>query len=150
MSDEQTTGPTEPETTGPDVTGMFPPEPSPPEPELISLSDILNEKSIILAKEASDKATLESIGTLSMNSLKPRLVQWAMEGFRNAFPIYEISIQVPSTCSDGTSRGLAEYITFCSGKPIQDHVATLQSRLVDMTVSFCNTGYSIQIVVSRA
>jgi hypothetical protein len=47
------------------------------------------------------------------------------------------------------TRNLADYITFCSGKSIQEHVAVLQGMLPDIAVAFCYTGASIQIVVSR-
>lgn len=121
----------------------------PPPPQIITLSDILNEKSVLTAKELSDKALIDSIESLSLDILKPKLIQWALNGFPNAFPIYEFSLTLPDCCSDGNHRCLAEYITFCSGKPIQDHVALLQARMPDIAVSFCNTGRSIQIVVSK-
>ena len=122
----------------------------PPVPQTITLNDILSDVALLASKEIADKATLESIQTVSFEMLRTALVRWAGLGFPNAYSVYEIAISPPTTCSDGVSRSLSDYIVFCSGKTIHDHVAILQQRLPDITVSFLYTGSSIQIVVSRA
>lgn len=119
-------------------------------PQTITLNDILSDISLIASKESADKATLESIQTVSFDTLRTALVRWAGLGFPNAYSVYEIVITPPSICSDGISRSLSDYISFCSSKTIHDHVAVLQRRLPDITVSFLYTGSSIQIVVSKA
>lgn len=130
------------ESTGP--TG--PPPPPPP----ITIADILGTVEVLQQKEAADKAVLDGIGTTSAESLRSKLVAWALAGFPNASTLMEVTVNPPSQCSDGVVRDLTDYITFCSGKTIQEHVALLQEKLADMTVSFANTGYAIAIVVSRA
>ncbi len=125
------------------------PEPSPP-PAPISLADILNDIQVIQQKEAADKAALDSIGNSTAESLRPKLIAWALAGFPNAYTLLEVSVTPPAQCSDGVTRNLTDYITFCSGKTIQEHVALLQTKLADMTVSFANVGYAIAIVVSKA
>lgn len=125
------------------------PEPSPP-PAPISLADILNDIQVIQQKEAADKAALDSIGNSTAESLRPKLIAWALAGFPNAYTLLEVSVTPPAQCSDGVTRNLTDYITFCSGKTIQEHVALLQAKLADMTVSFANVGYAIAIVVSKA
>jgi hypothetical protein len=122
-------------------------EPTPP--PTISLSDITNAVEVVQVKETQDKATLESIGTLSFDSLKASLIQWAVAGYPNAYTVHEISVSPPGVCSDGVTRNLADYITFCSGKSIHEHVAVLQTRMPDISVSFAYTGSSIIIVVSK-
>ena len=139
---EGVTGTTE-GVTGPGIQTL----PTPPPP--ISLSDITNAVEVVQTKEAQDKATLESIGTLSFDSLKASLIQWAVAGYPNAYKIYEISIFPPGVCSDGVTRNLADYITFCSGKTIHEHVDILQARTTDIDVSFAYTGSSIIIVVTK-
>ncbi len=123
-------------------------QPTPPAP--IYLDDILSSVQVLQQTEAEHRSLLESVGTLPYDYLKPALIQWATTGFRNAYPIHEIRITPPSLCSDGQARSLQDYIQFVSGRTIQEHVATLQSRLPDMVVSFAYTGVSIVIVVSKA
>jgi len=122
-------------------------QPTPPPP--ILLDDILSSVEVLRVSEAEHKSLLESIGTLSAESIRPRLIQWATSGFRNAYPIHELYLSPPSLCSDGQTRSLQDYIEFVSGKTIQDHVAVLQARMPDIIVSFAYTGVSIVIVVSK-
>ena len=119
-------------------------------PPPIRLEDILGEQQLLVSQESADKTMLESIGTISYDTLKPRLIQWAASGFPNAYTIYEIAIRSPPLCSDGVARSLHDYIEFVSGKTISDHVAPLQTRLPDFVVSFAYSGHSILIVVSKS
>ena len=121
--------------------------PTPPPP--IRLEDILGSQQLLVAQEANDRISLESIGTIPYDTLKPRLIQWAASGFRNATTIYEIPMVAPPLCSDGQVRSLQDYIEFVSGRTISDHVAALQARVPDFVVSFAYSGVSIMIVVSR-
>jgi hypothetical protein len=113
------------------------------------LNDITSAVEVVQIKEAQDKATLESIGTLSFESLRASLIQWAIAGYPNAYKVHEITVSSPNVCSDGVTRNLADYITFCSGKTIHEHIAVLQERMTDISVSFAYTGSSIVIVVSK-
>lgn len=119
-------------------------------PPPIRLDDILSSVEVLSAKEIQDKDQLESIGAISYDILKPRLIQWAVGGFQNAYVIHEIPMVAPPLCSDGQKRFLQDYIEFISGKTITDHVATLQARLPDMVVSYAYSGASILIVVSKS
>lgn len=116
----------------------------------ITIDDILNSVEVITKKEADDKALLESIGAMSVDTLKEKLLQWAKLGFPNVYEIQKIIITPPTKCSDGVTRNLSDYIEYCSGKPIQDHVAGLQSKVSGMTISFANMNTYIAIVVSKA
>lgn len=116
----------------------------------ISLADILSAVEVLQQKEVADKALLDGIGNATFDSLRPTLITWASQGFPSAFTLMEVPVTPPSQCSDGTTRDLASYITFCSGKTIQEHVALLQAKLTGMTVSFTNLGYAIGIVVTRS
>lgn len=144
--------PTEPITTEPtptmDVSGELIPAPA-PAPAPITLNDILSTVELIEQKEATDKAALESIGAITFETLKAKLVQWAKAGFPNAYEIYQVSIVPPTVCSDGTTRDLSDYILFCSGKTIHEHVTVLQTKVTDMIVSFANMGSYIGIVISK-
>jgi hypothetical protein len=128
-------------------TGMYYPIPE-PIPDFLSLDDILSDQEIIIAKEAADKSLLDQIGSQHVSALKPKLVEWVGRGKPHAYPVMMLSIQPPSKCSDGVERNLPEYITFCSGKSIQEHVGLLQAKLSGMSVSFANIGGQVAIVVS--
>ena len=160
VEDETTTAPPEPvgdETTTaepePEPADALAPEPSPAPapapPPTISIQDIINAAEVSRSREVQDKTKLEAIGTITFEALRASLLQWATQGFPNAYTIYDLPLSAPAVCSDGQSRSLVEYIEFCSGKTIADHVAVLQARLPDITVSFAYSGSSVLIVVSR-
>lgn len=116
---------------------------------VITLNDILSSVEVVTQKEKDDKAALESIGNISYESLKSKLLTWATSGFSNVYEIHRLTIVPPTTCSDGVSRNLTDYIQFCSGKTIQEHVSGLQTRVQDMEISFANMSSYIAIVVSK-
>jgi hypothetical protein len=122
----------------------------PPPPPQITLADILAASELVAQTEARDKAALESIGTISFETLRVTLIQWAKAGFPNASPLYSVAITPPETCSDGVKRGLADYVPFVTGKTMAELIAPLQARCPEFVVSFATTGPEILIVVSRA
>lgn len=122
--------------------------PTPPPP--ITLADILAAAEVVTQKETQDKAALESIGTISFDALKTTLIQWAKAGFPNASPIYVVAVTPPETCSDGAKRGLADYISFLTGKTMTELIAPLQARCPDFVLSYATTGPEILVVVSKA
>ena len=124
------------------------PEPVPEAP--VAIEDLLNDVFVVRQKETSDKSILEGINGLSAGTLRSMLVSWAAQGFPNAYPLLDLSIQPPAKCSDGVTRSLADYITFVSGKTLAEHVAVLQSRMTGITASYAWTGQTILIVVSKA
>lgn len=136
-----------PSALAPDLNNVDSTEPEPL--PTISIQDILSSVEVSQNQEASDKAKLEAIGVISFETLRASLLQWAIRGFPNAYTIYEIPMSAPNVCSDGVTRNLPDYIIFCSGKTINEHVDVLQQRLVDITVSFAYSGAAILIVVSR-
>lgn len=125
--------------------GYVPPPPPPP----ITIDDLLNSIQVLQQKETADKAILESIGNMPLDILKTKLVSWALAGFPNAYEIHTVIIIPPNSCSDGVTRNLTDYILFCSGKSISEHVTILQQKVTDISVSFANMGSYISIVVSR-
>jgi hypothetical protein len=116
----------------------------------ISLADILSTVEVLQQKEAADKDLLDGIGNATFESLRPALITWAGLGFPSAHVLMELVVTPPSQCSDGVTRDLASYVTFCSGKTIQEHVEILQGKLSGMTVSYTNLGHAIGIVLMRS
>lgn len=121
-----------------------------PMPDFLSLDDIMGDHQIVVAKEQADKALIDQIGSQHVSAFRPKLVEWVGAGKPNAYPILLLNIQPPVKCSDGVSRSLYEYITFCSGNSIEEHVGLLQAKLSGMSVSFANMGGQVAIVVSPA
>ena len=133
---------------------MIPPAPpgpvsEPPPPPILTMSDIVNAREVILAKETADGELFCGIPNQSVDFLRTRMIEWAKNSFADAYTLFTIPASVPEVCSDGVSRDLTDYIQFVSGKSIQDHVASLQARLPDFNISFCNLGGSVGIVVSK-
>lgn len=120
----------------------FPPDivAPPPPPDVLTLSELLSDQTIVLTKEAEDKALLETIWSQHIQGLKPKLLEWVMKGQPDGFPLVTLSIVPPARCSDGEVRNLPDYVTFCSGKTMEEHVGLLQAKLPDIRLSFANVG----------
>lgn len=147
---EELTGVTGETGTVEGTTGVTGPAPPPP-PAPITLQDILESAVLLEQKEAADKATLDAIGLMTTTDLRARLIAWGRSGFPNATLLQSVTVVPPSVCSDGVTRTLEDYIQFCSGKTIAEHVALLQAKVSsDICVGFANVGGSIAIVVTKA
>lgn len=116
----------------------------------ITLADILAASEVVTQKETQDRSALQSIGTISFETLRVTLIQWAKAGFPNASPLYSVAITPPETCSDGVKRSLSEYVSYLTGQTMQELIAPLQARCPEFVISFATTGPEIVIVVSRA
>lgn len=122
---------------------------TPPKPDILSLDDLLNDQSVILQKEDQDKNAILAISNMTTSQVRPMLLQWATQGFPGLFEIYRLNVTPPSACSDGVIRNLPEYIEFCSGKQLHEHVNEFQKKLTNIQVGFANYGSYISIVVSK-
>jgi hypothetical protein len=135
--------------TGRSLIGSSLAPPIDPVPEILTLADLLADHDVVVAKEADDAALLDTIGSQTISNLRPKLVEWVLKGYPPAFPILSLDIRPPATCSDGVVRDLSDYITFCSGKTITEHVSLLQAKLPDITVSFANIGGRVCVTVLK-
>lgn len=126
------------------------PEPA-PAPAPVTLADILAATELITQKETADKARLDAIGGISADTLRTALIQWGVLGFPNAWVLHMLTIAPPQICSDSVVRSLEDYIQFCSGKTIAEHVAVLQEKVAaeDITLGFANLSGSIAVTVTR-
>lgn len=119
------------------------------QPETISLSDILLSAELIQQQETTDRATLNSILSLSIQSIKPKLVQWALLGFPYGYPIYEVTLVKPVVCSDGVQRDFMGYVEYLLGTTLLAHVSLLQPKFTDIEVRYALFGSTIKIVVIK-
>jgi hypothetical protein len=115
---------------------------------LFTIDDILG--TIMLEKESNDRAEFESISNMPIEKLKQILTQWAKSGFPNRFEVKRIGIVPPAKCVDGLTRNIKEYIQYCSGKTIEEHVAILQTKLSGMILSIEDSFGCLVITVSKA
>jgi hypothetical protein len=138
------------ESTGP--TGPVAPDPmelSPPVPRTISLAEILAEAEVTKQKEQLDKALLDSILSVSVLDVKPKLIDWALKGYPNSYSIYEVTVVPPPLCSDGVQRNFMRYVEYLLQKTLYDHMMLLQPRFIDITLVYVIYENTIQIGVVK-
>lgn len=123
------------------------PEPTPT--QIITIDELLNSIEFIKKKEDDDKVLLEGIGNMSYDELKSKLLTWASLGFPSMYEIYTVSITPPTQCSDGAVRSLNDYIVYCSGKTLTEHINLLNSKISGITLTFANMGAYIAILVFK-
>lgn len=119
----------------------------PSAPPTLTLADIVAAQEVLVQREANDKSKLESVGAISINELRTKLIGWAVAGFPNNYVIHTLDITPPPLCSDGVARSLPEYIQFCSGKSFADLLVGLQAMLPDITVTYSTTPPQIFVMV---
>ena len=146
----ETPAPAPADAPAPDSAYIPTPAPAPAPAPPLSLSDILAAGDLLVQKEAADKATLESIGAMTMAELRSYLIVWGRIGFPNAHVISSFTMILPGVCSDGVTRSLGDYIVFCSGKTLSEHIEVLQAKVTpDIQFGFADFGGTIGIVVTR-
>ena len=101
-------------------------------------------------KEAQDKQKLSILVNPDSSMITNNLYQWGRLGFPSIYPILNISIDVPSKCSDGQTRGFYDYMTYVLGHPIGDDMILLQAKLPGMKLSYSYDYTSITFYVDKA
>jgi hypothetical protein len=124
---------------------------------VITLDEITNSHDALLTTEATNKTTLNS---MDFTVFRANLTGWAAAGYPDSYICYSFPILTSPldmatgkySCSDGTPRGIWEYIPFCLGTSIQDLVDSYQTQLYGMTLSFSLRGasYILNFHVSKA
>lgn len=157
------TGPTEPtettEMTGPtgpaetvDATGPTgPEEPAPaPAPVIATMDELMASHAVLVAKEATDRATLSPLVNPTRESYRPQLFAWASAGFPGIYVVQSFTFTPPSVCSDGVVRDAVGYTWYLLGVEIGGVLATIQSMLTGIVVSYSFQGNTLRIHVSKA
>lgn len=116
---------------------------------LFDLAELESEHSLLLQKEARDRATVDTIEFPDTQMLGGKLVEWANNGFADGFSIFSITVDPPMVCSDGVNRKLFEYIAYLAGIPIGDKMARLSAKLKGMTVQCSYSGNTITFHVFK-
>lgn len=115
----------------------------PPPPEIVSLDDILADVDVIRKKEADDKALIESIGNLSTSYIREKVKLWALAKFPDLFRFYQITILLPTICSDGVTRNTQDYVQFLTSMSVQEHVDKLRAKIQGFRIEFAYMGNEI-------
>ena len=164
MSDTGPTGPTEPtettEMTGPtgpaetvEATGPTGPEETPPAPApvpvIATMDELMASHAVLVAKEAADRATLSPLVNPTRESYRPQLFAWASAGFPGIYVVQSFTFTPPSVCSDGVVRDVIGYTWYLLGVEIGGVLATIQSMLTGIVVSYSFQGNTLRIHVSK-
>ena len=116
---------------------------------IITLDELVSSQEVLRQKEIDDKAFIDTIDNPNPIDLRAKLYQWAVQKFPEAFPVFSVTINPPQVCSDGVTRGLYDYIQFCSGMSIADKLLSLQSKMQGIQVLNSFSGNTITIHVSK-
>lgn len=136
---------TEPVTTTESVTTTGPVGPT----YLVTLDELVTSQQVLQQKEAEDKLIVDTIDNPNPVDLKAKMYQWAVQKFPDSYPIFSITLNPPTVCSDGITRGLYDYFQFCSGTSVADKLVSLQSKMQGIQVLNSFSGNTITIHVSR-
>lgn len=151
------TGPTGP--TGPEETAIVPAEPAPapapapaptPAPVIATMDELMASHAVLVAKEAADRATLSPLLNPTRESYRPQLFAWASAGFPGIYVVQSFTFTPPSVCSDGVVRDVVGYTWYLLGVEIGGVLATIQSMLTGIVVSYSFAGNTLRIHVSRS
>lgn len=142
----------EPETVAPPE--VVPDTVTPPEvvvPDIVSISDLMNDYAMIAQRESDTKAFLTAeLLTVSPSTFKPKLLEWAMLKYPAIYPIVGFQIDLPDICADGVSRTLQAFVEYSLGLPLSTVVESLSAKLPGMELSYSCSGKSFFIHVSKA
>lgn len=125
---------------------------TPPAPPayIITLDELLASQEVLRKKEAEDKMIIDTIDSPNVLDLRAKLLQWATLNFPDAFPVFSVNVNPPQVCSDGVTRGLYDYIQFCSGMSIAEKLKSLEARLQGIQVLNSYSGNTITIHVTKS
>lgn len=142
------TGPTGPSES---TMAMFPSAATGPiePPHIATIEELMSSYGAIVNKEATDKKTLSLLLNENRDALRVPLFQWAAAGFPGIWVVQSFTIDPPSICSDGVSRELIDYFEYSLGKPLNDAVADIQSKLTGIKLSMSFEGNTLRLHVTK-
>jgi hypothetical protein len=137
--------------TGP-VPYVFPtPEASIVEPpHIATLDELMASHAVVVAQEAADRVSLGPLLNPTREAYRPQLFAWASAGFPGIYVVQSFPFTPPSVCSDGVTRDVTGYAWYLLGIDIGTVLATIQSMLTGIVVSYSFQGNVLRIHVSKA
>ena len=150
------TGPTGPDEVNlPIIDATGPTFPTPdvsvvPPPHIATLDELMSSHAVVVAQETADRATLNPLLNPTREAYRPQLFAWAAAGFPGIYVVQSFPFTPPSVCSDGVTRDVPGYAWYLLGVDIGTVLATIQSMLTGIVVSYSFQGNVLRIHVSKA
>lgn len=119
-------------------------------PFVISLEQLQTSTQALQVQEAGYASQFSAIWNPNQDSLHASLLQWTSAGFPDIYVIMSFPVTLPPICSDGVTRNIYDYFTFCSGRTIVSAISQLQSFLTGINVSYIASPTTISICVSKS
>ena len=108
---------------------------------LIHIDDLAYTPEFFQQVESDNKTMFNSLD-LTTSEIKSKLIEWVSKQFPRNFHIATLPVKgtkAPATgyykCSDGTDRGLQDYISFFLNMGLQDFLESHQSKVVGIRLS---------------
>ena len=108
---------------------------------LIHIDDLAYTPEFFQQVESDNKATFNALD-LTTVEIKSKLIEWVSKQFPSDFHITPLPVKgtkAPATgyykCSDGTDRGLQDYISFFLNAGIQNFLESHQSKITGIRLS---------------
>ena len=138
--------------SGPDLS-MFPTTATGPvePPNIATLDELMQSHSVVVAKEAADRASLAGLMNPTREQYRPQLFQWAGLGFPPIFIVQVFEVTPPTYCSDGVARDVTSYLNYLLlPSSLDSALDTIRSLMPGISVSFSFLGNTLRIHVSKA
>jgi len=119
-------------------------------PVIATMDELMASHAVIVAQEAADRATLSPLLNPTREAYRPQLFAWASAGFPGIYVVQSFPFTPPSVCSDGVTRDVTGYAWYLLGIEIESVLATIQSMLTGIVVSYSFQGNVLRIHVSKA
>lgn len=122
---------------------------TPPTPDIISITDLLNDHEVAVNMEAADLQIITDFFNPTMESLRSYLLDWARKGFPMGGDLLKRTLNPPRLCSDGQQRTLPFYIEYVTGKTLPSLLAQLNAKTTGMTFLYSWDGNTITLRVNK-
>jgi hypothetical protein len=118
--------------------------------EMITLNDIQNERDVLFQRENAMKTELTSaLLNWTASDMKPKLVNWALQGYPVNYELVHVDIDLLPVCTDGVSRGIHPFIEYCIGCTLSDVIDKFYSKILGFLIAYQYTSNSISICVTK-
>lgn len=120
------------------------------QPIVIRLNDILTREAATTQQQEDDKVKLNSLINPDLDDIRAKLIAWANRRFQLPCDLVIFTLTPPTPCTDGVNRNLFDYISFLTGKTLEEHMQALQVILPDFYVAYHQEGNTLKVgVVTR-
>jgi hypothetical protein len=119
-------------------------------PVIATMDELMASHAVTVAQENTDRGTLAPLLNPTREAYRPQLFAWAAAGFPGIYVIQSFTFTPPNICSDGVTRDVTGYAWYLLGVEIESVLATIQSMMTGIVVSYSFQGNVLRIHVSKA